>query len=300
MPARAARLCSCGAVVQDGGACPSCASRRKRESDSHRPPARKRGYDSQWDKARRGYLARHPYCVMCEAEGQQVLATVVDHIVPHRGDNALFWDRSNWASLCQPHHCGDKQSMEARGRATTSTQVATRVHLICGPPGSGRIEYVTKLMKPGDLFVDLDAIYSAISGLPLHQKPAELLPFACEARDALLRRLARPSGVTQAWIVAGAPKPAERERICRGLTVSVTVLAVPPTVCMRRIMADPERKQHATEWRKMVHDWWDKWQKREGEQVFSGARIEHEGGRLKVFDHAPGPARVPTRETIPD
>jgi len=29
---------------------------------------------------------------------------VVDHIVPHRGDRALFWDTSNWQPLCKPHH----------------------------------------------------------------------------------------------------------------------------------------------------------------------------------------------------
>jgi 5-methylcytosine-specific restriction protein A len=33
-----------------------------------------------------------------------VLATVVDHIVPHRGDQRLFWDEANWAALCKPCH----------------------------------------------------------------------------------------------------------------------------------------------------------------------------------------------------
>lgn len=32
------------------------------------------------------------------------MATVVDHIVPHRGDQKLFWDRSNWQPLCEHHH----------------------------------------------------------------------------------------------------------------------------------------------------------------------------------------------------
>jgi len=33
-----------------------------------------------------------------------VLATVVDHITPHKGDNDLFWDRANWQSLCESCH----------------------------------------------------------------------------------------------------------------------------------------------------------------------------------------------------
>jgi 5-methylcytosine-specific restriction protein A len=31
-------------------------------------------------------------------------ATVVDHVVPHRGDPVLFWEESNWQSQCQPCH----------------------------------------------------------------------------------------------------------------------------------------------------------------------------------------------------
>jgi 5-methylcytosine-specific restriction endonuclease McrA len=43
-------------------------------------------------------------------------ATVVDHRVPHQGDQALFWDRSNWAALCQTHHNSTKQREEKQGQ----------------------------------------------------------------------------------------------------------------------------------------------------------------------------------------
>ena len=66
--------------------------------------ASSRGYGSAWQKARKQYLSAHPLCVMCMKEGQYRKATVVDHIIPHRGDEKLFWDRSNWQSLCKRHH----------------------------------------------------------------------------------------------------------------------------------------------------------------------------------------------------
>lgn len=31
-------------------------------------------------------------------------ATEVDHIIPHRGDQQLFWDTNNWQGLCKPCH----------------------------------------------------------------------------------------------------------------------------------------------------------------------------------------------------
>ena len=58
----------------------------------------------------------HPLCVMCQADGRVEPATVVDHIKPHRGDSAMFWDRSNWQSLCKRHHDSDKQMLEKSGR----------------------------------------------------------------------------------------------------------------------------------------------------------------------------------------
>ncbi|MFG1256325.1 HNH endonuclease signature motif containing protein [Xanthobacter flavus] len=41
---------------------------------------------------------------------------VCDHVRPHRGDPALFWDEGNLQTLCKPCHDGAKQSAERRAR----------------------------------------------------------------------------------------------------------------------------------------------------------------------------------------
>jgi 5-methylcytosine-specific restriction protein A len=76
----------------------------KAELDRQRPSAARRGYGPRWRRARAAYLARHPLCVPCEAAGRLEPATVVDHVVPHRGDEILFWDERNWQALCKPCH----------------------------------------------------------------------------------------------------------------------------------------------------------------------------------------------------
>ena len=81
-----------------------------------RPSAHQRGYDSRWNKARKGYLRDHPWCVECAKAGLRTPATRVDHVKPHRGDRALFWDKSNWQPLCQRHHDSDKQAFERSGK----------------------------------------------------------------------------------------------------------------------------------------------------------------------------------------
>lgn len=69
-----------------------------------RPNANHRGYGMAWRMARKGYLDANPMCVECAEHGQSTIATVVDHIVPHRGNMTLFWDSENWQALCATCH----------------------------------------------------------------------------------------------------------------------------------------------------------------------------------------------------
>lgn len=98
----------------------------------------KRGYGYAWQKARLGHLRSHPLCVYClrdplyaairdvapstailrcaELGLAAPMASVVDHVEPHRGDQVLFWNKANWQSLCGTHHSADKQREEAAQR----------------------------------------------------------------------------------------------------------------------------------------------------------------------------------------
>lgn len=87
-----------------------------------RASAHARGYDHRWQKARLTFLARFPLCSMCQKLGRTVAATVVDHIVPHRGDQALFWNTTNWQPLCAPCHDRHKKLIEiGKGEAGCDT-----------------------------------------------------------------------------------------------------------------------------------------------------------------------------------
>lgn len=103
MPKRAKSVCrhlGCGLLIGQPGFC----QLHKRAADSNRSNSARRGYGHRWRKARETYLSTHPLCVKHQARGQVVVATVVDHIIPHRGDNQLFWDSNNWQALCKQCH----------------------------------------------------------------------------------------------------------------------------------------------------------------------------------------------------
>lgn len=111
MPYAPPRLCLCGEIVASGTYC-ACQIERQRErkarADAQRPSARERGYDTKWQRERAAYLKLHPVCAECGTQA----ATIVHHKIPHRGDQKLFWSRSNWMPVCQPCHDGPIQSRE--------------------------------------------------------------------------------------------------------------------------------------------------------------------------------------------
>lgn len=108
-------ICTCGNIVPHGERC-ACQINQTRERnkrhDRRRPNASQRGYGSKWRKARAAFLAMFDRCAW---PGCNAKATLVDHIIPHKGDDHLFWDQTNWQPLCTSCHSRKKQQQE-RGR----------------------------------------------------------------------------------------------------------------------------------------------------------------------------------------
>lgn len=65
---------------------------------------RTKPYGHKWRQLREWVLRRQPLCKECEKRGKIEPATEVDHIIPHKGDMKIFWDRNNLQGLCKPHH----------------------------------------------------------------------------------------------------------------------------------------------------------------------------------------------------
>lgn len=82
---------------------------------------------ARWRRESRAFLAANPTCeqrievlVVDKALSSEEVAetwqryqeagscgapaTVVDHRIPHRGNEVKFWQQGNWAALCKPHH----------------------------------------------------------------------------------------------------------------------------------------------------------------------------------------------------
>lgn len=104
------RLCvepGCSNIVERGR-CKGCAA--KRERDRPLADVRRLYHSARWLALRLRVLLEQPLCAVCDLAGLVVASAEVDHVIPHRGDLRLFWDRANLQGLCKPCHSRKTQA----------------------------------------------------------------------------------------------------------------------------------------------------------------------------------------------
>lgn len=113
--------------------CPACRNVHKGRCAGRAPPMHgrdtrrssdARGYNARWRKAALRFLFSHPLCVQCRTQGHITRATQVDHIQPHKGNDALFWNVANWQPLCKRCH-SRKTATEDGGFGNVSRPAAS-------------------------------------------------------------------------------------------------------------------------------------------------------------------------------
>ena len=114
----------------------------------------------------------------------------------------------------------------------------------------------------------MDALYYAVSGLDGYHKPECLLPFVYEARDAVINRLSKPSNIKRAWVIRSGAKKKEREKLRGELGAQVVVIETSLHECISRINMD-NRRSNFEVWEKLVHRWWEEYERSEGDIVVS-------------------------------
>lgn len=83
---------------------PERAARVKQHAGRKRKSSTARLYGRRWQAWSKAHLVSEPLCRICASREITTEASVTDHIVPHRGDERLFWDEDNLQSLCKPCH----------------------------------------------------------------------------------------------------------------------------------------------------------------------------------------------------
>ena len=134
-----------------------------------------------------------------------------------------------------------------------------RVFIVYGPPMSGKNHIVKRRSWPGDIIVDMDNLFEAVSGLPRYEKPYTLLQNVLGLQNLLIDQIKTRYGRwDNAWIIGGYAEKYKREKLAHDLGAEVIYTDVSRETCIQRLYEDQERKSRAEEWEGYINKWFDK------------------------------------------
>lgn len=138
----------------------------------------------------------------------------------------------------------------------------SRATVVYGAPGSGKTMYVLKRMKRGDVIIDFDLIFSAISGRQPHDKPANLLKLAWDIRDDVYKRvIEHKEEVGKIWIIIGGAKKADRNMIASWFNADLHHVEATINDCYSRMRDDPTRPGGWQASEEIVDKWFRRYEK---------------------------------------
>ena len=131
------------------------------------------------------------------------------------------------------------------------------VFLVYGSPLSGKSTYVKTVSEPGDLIIDINSIWYAVSGSE-NLKPPKLNAVVFGLRDRLIEMVKYRVGKwDNAYIIGGYPLISERERLCKELGAREIFIDTPKEVCLQRLQESEDRD--LSDNLKYIEEWWRKY-----------------------------------------
>lgn len=164
-----------------------------------------------------------------------------DAMVALNPDNVMLVHRQCHNTI---HH-GAKSEYSHRG-----------VYIVYGPPLSGKSSHVSANSTYGDLIVDYDLLFEAVSGMPRYVKPNELLPNVNAIRALMLDQIKTRYGKwLNAWVIGGFSDKYKRDKLAQDLGAELIFINTDKSTCLERLKLDPLRRDRYAEWKKYIEEW---------------------------------------------
>ena len=134
-----------------------------------------------------------------------------------------------------------------------------KITVIVGPPGAGKTTWALGQMVRGDLLVDVDYLWRALTAGEMYDKPTELLRFVLAAREGVLDELERDN--VKAFIISSRPDVDYRQMMRDRFDSDIVVMETPAEECKRRIAEDKRRGGLSDEMAGIIDSWWSEYER---------------------------------------
>ena len=132
------------------------------------------------------------------------------------------------------------------------------VYLVYGAPLSGHRQWAIDNMEVGDLLIDIDRIWSCISGTEA-EKPPRIKSQVFKVRDALIESVKYRAGKwNNCYIVGGYPLSSERERLAKELGARPIYIESTMEECLERLERDSKGRDKEA-WRGYIEEWFERY-----------------------------------------
>lgn len=139
-------------------------------------------------------------------------------------------------------------------------QQSSGVYLVYGPPMAGKQAYVRQNMSRGDLVIDMDRLYAAVSMRPFYDKPEILFQNVIGIHNQLIDNVKTRLGKWHtAWIVGGYAEKFKREKLANDLGAELIYCEMSKEQCLHLLERDEERRFRQDEWTRYINKWFDQY-----------------------------------------
>ncbi|SHI75528.1 hypothetical protein SAMN02745975_00540 [Geosporobacter subterraneus DSM 17957] len=129
-----------------------------------------------------------------------------------------------------------------------------QVYIVWGSPLSGKTTTVRQMMQYGDIVLDIDALWQAVTFQPEYSKPKNVRFNIFTIRDNIIDQIKTRYGQWyDAYIIGGYPEKYERQKLAESLGAELIYCESTKEECLKRLY-DSEKPK---EWEKYIHDWWE-------------------------------------------
>lgn len=225
-------------------------ARNPRQLSVDKTATRREGGRARQAKRLRLWLERGQCCAACGRFVEHPGGYQLDHITPLSAGGSN--DDVNLQLLCVEFFMGvalgchaEKTLAEQGGKVRVALYPdwlptpSVPVHLVFGPPGSGKTTYAREQAAGKDV-LDLDELAARMFRQPIYAATKDQTMLAIRARNKSLANLQR-----ETWVVLTGTKPSARDWWVKKLRpVDVHVMETDEQTCLARIAADDRRPEH--------------------------------------------------------
>ncbi len=137
-----------------------------------------------------------------------------------------------------------------------------KVYLIHGSPCSGKSTFVNNQKARGDLVVDIDLIWYAVTGGERWDKPDALKANVFAIYTEMLNQIKTRAGRWRtAYIISAEPFKTKRERLAEQTGAEMIYIPCDFQTAINRLQKDETRKDYRDLWQEYIKNYFDSFQK---------------------------------------